>query len=136
MRCFEILAAESHVSSNGEPFVPENQVIYDIPEEACDLLEPIMEPYQQNPYWFFDKLNYGRPPAQWAFVCFEREYPIAGQISAARGNNSGVGITPYSAHPNPIPQNFIPMVGTLAFSTPSSLRNVADRSPITLIYLE
>lgn len=130
MRCFEIIAAESYISSNGGPFVPDNQVMYNIPEEACDLLEPIMTRYQQSPHWFFDKVNYGRPPAQWAFACFDREYPIAGQIAMARVDVTGVGISPYSTPPNPIPQDFVPMVGALSFASASSLKGVADRSPI------
>lgn len=130
MRCFEMVAAESYIGREGEPFVKDERVMYEIPDEACDLLEPIMEPYQQSPYWFFDKLNYGRPPAQWVFACFDREYPIAGQIAAARGQDPGVGISPYASPPKPFPSDFVPLVGVLAFAAPSSLSNLAKRSPI------
>jgi hypothetical protein len=96
MRVFEILIAESAISKGGGPFVPDGRLTYWIPDEAQELLEPILGPYDQNPMWYFDKLNFGRPPAPWALACLDREYPIAGHVATSRPPSAGISFAPYN----------------------------------------
>jgi len=69
MRCFEFNVATSAVSKNGGSYIPDERLIYVIPDEAHELLEHILDKYGQDPMWYFDKLNFGRPPAPWAIAC-------------------------------------------------------------------
>lgn len=130
MRVFEILIAESAVSSNGGPFAPDNRLTYCIPDEAQELLEPVLGPYHQNPMWYFDKLNFGRPPAPWALVCLDREYAIAGHVATSRPPSAGISFSTYNEVPNPMPNDFVPGVGVLTFASKSGLERSADKSPL------
>lgn len=130
MRCFEILIAGSAVSKDGGPFVPDNQLTYGIPDEAQELLEPILGLYDQNPMWYFDKLNFGRPPAPWALVCLDCEYAIGGHVATSRPPNSGIAFAPYNQVPNPVPNDFVPGVGVLTFGSKTGLEGSAGNSPL------
>lgn len=130
MRCFEILIAESAVSKDGGPFVPDNRLTYGIPDEAEELLEPILGPYGQDPLWYFDKLNFGRPPAPWALACLDREYPIAGHVATSRPADAGIAFAPYNQVPSPMPDDFVAGVGVLTFESKSGLERSADDSPL------
>jgi hypothetical protein len=130
MRCFEILIAESAVSTNGAPFVPDDRIMIGIPDEAEQLLDPILSVYGQDPSWFFDKINFGRQRIPWALACLDREYPIAGHIGMARGADSGIGFTSYNQPPEPLPDDFVPRVGVLGFKSKIGLENVVAKSPI------
>src|SRR3989442_201798 len=96
MRFFEILIAGSAISKDGGPFAPEDRLTYGIPDEAQQLLEPILGRYDQAPMWYFDKLNFGRPPAPWALACLDREYAIAGHVATSRPPNAGIAFTTYN----------------------------------------
>jgi hypothetical protein len=130
MRCFEFHVASSAVSTNGGPYIPDDRLLYDIPEEAQELLEPILDQYGQSPMWYFDKLNFGRPPAAWAIACLDREYPIAGHIANYRPDGSGIAFSPYMQVPNPIPQEFVPQVGVVVLANKRGLEHALDKSPI------
>ena len=130
MRTFEIFALTSLVSSNGEDFAPENDLMYVIPEEAEALLDSILAPYGQDPRWYFDKLNFGRPPAPWALACLSREYLIAGHIATSRPAGAGIGFTQYQSVPSPIPPDFVPVVGVLLFANKEGLLHALDCSPV------
>lgn len=130
MRVFEILIAESAISKGGGPFVPDGRLTYWIPDEAQELLEPILGPYDQNPMWYFDKLNFGRPPAPWALACLDREYPIAGHVATSRPPSAGISFAPYNQVPNPMPKDLVPGVGVLVFSSNSGLERSAANSPV------
>jgi hypothetical protein len=130
MRCFEILIATSAISTNGSPFVPDDRIMIGIPDEAEQLLDPILSVYGQNPSWFFDKINFGRQEIPWALACLDREYPVAGHIGTTRGADSGIKFTSYSQPPQSLPDDFVPGVGVLAFESKIGLENVATRSPV------
>ena len=130
MRTFEITIASSSISVNGGPMVPDDRLTYWIPDEAQDLLEPVLGAYGQDPMWYFDKLNFGRPPAPWALACLDREYAIAGHVATSRPPDGGIGFTQYTQMPNPLPSDFVPGVGTLAFASKSGLELSATKSPI------
>lgn len=130
MRCFEIMIAECSVSTNGGPFVPEGRLSYVIPDEAQEHLVPILAPYNQNPMWYFEKLNYGRPPAPWALVCLDHEYAIGGHVATTRHPNAGVAFTTYNQTFKLIPDDFVPGVGVLVFANKSGLEQSADNSPL------
>jgi hypothetical protein len=129
MRCFELLIAEPLVS-NGGPFVPMNQLTYGMPEEAERLLEPILEPYGQHPFWFFDKLNDGRPPAPWALACLDREYELAGHVVTTRPANAGIRFAAYKPTPKQALHDFVPGVGVLVFHSKVGLERASNASPI------
>lgn len=130
MRCYEILIAGSEVSKDGGPLVSDGRLTYAIPDEAQELLEPILGPYNQDPEWYFDKINFGRPPAPWALACLDREYAIAGHIATARHPNAGIAFTTYNQVPNPMPKDFVPGVGVLTFASKAGLKHSSDNSPV------
>src|SRR5690606_22990590 len=130
MRCFEIMIVGSAVRTGSGPFVPDSTLTYAIPDEAQELLEPILAPYDQDPNWFFDGLNFGRPPAPWALVCLDREYPIAGHIAGARTADAGIAFTQYRRVPTPVPRDFVPNVGVLTIGSKAGLGRVAGLSPV------
>ena len=130
MECFEFFVATSAVSKNGGLFVPDERFMYAIPEDAQELLEPILEPHEQNPTWYFDTLNSGRPPAPWALVCLDKEYSIAGHIATCRPKNSGIAFSPYTKLPNPMPKEFVPKVGVITLQSKMGLEEASDKSPL------
>ena len=130
MHCFEILIAGSAVSKDGGPFVSDDQLTYGIPDQAQELLEPILGPYGQNAMWYFDKLNFGRPPAPWALVCLDREYAIGGYVATSRPPNAGIAFAPYNQVPNPMPKDFVHGVGVLTFGSKDGLERSAGNSPL------
>jgi hypothetical protein len=130
MRCFEILIAESAVSRNDGPFVPDDQLTYGIPDEAQELLDPILAPYGQDAMWYFDKINFGRPPAPWALACLDREYAIGGHIAISRPLDAGIAFTTYNRVPHLMPADFVPGVGVLTFESRSGLEPAVGHSSI------
>jgi len=130
MRCFEFFVANSSVSTDGGPYIPDETIMYVIPEDAKELLGPILGRYDQHPEWYFDKLNFGRPPAPWAITCLDQEYSIAGHMAACRQPNSGIKFAPYTQVPNPIPQDFVPQVGVVSMQNKRGLEEVSDKSPL------
>ncbi len=130
MHCFEFLIGTSTTSTNGGPFVPDDRLTYVIPDAAQILLQPILDPYGQDPIWYFDKLNFGRPPAPWALACLDNEYAIGGHISTTRPSDAEIAFAPYKQIPNPIPNDFVPGVGVITFGSKSALERSAGNSPI------
>jgi hypothetical protein len=130
MRLFEILIAASAISKDGGPFVADDRLTYGIPDEAQELLEPILGRYGQDPTWYFDKLNFGRPPAPWALACLDREYGIAGHVATTRPPNAGIAFATYNQVPSPIPTDFVPGVGVLTFASKSGLERSAASTPL------
>jgi len=56
MQCFEILIAQAQISKNGGPFIDDQQLTYYIPDEAQEVLGPILGNYNLDPEWYFDSL--------------------------------------------------------------------------------
>jgi hypothetical protein len=130
MRSFKILIAESALSVDGGPFKPDRRLAYGIPDEAVELLGPILAPYDADPTWFFDSINGGRPPAPWAIVCLDREYAIAGHICQTRPSRNDNGLVPYRNPRGVAPGGFVPPVGILVLSSKDALERVQGRSPV------
>jgi hypothetical protein len=129
MRCFEIAIATSLARTDGGPLLPDNTLNYWIPEEAQELLEFILAPYGQDPNWYFGGLNFGRPPAPWAIVCLDREYPLAGHITE-RTAGADIAFTQYRRVPSPTPADFVPRVGVITIGSKYGLERVARYSPV------
>lgn len=110
--------------------VTDNRLTYGLPEEAEDLLRPVLEPYQQSPAFYFDKLNFGRPPAPWAVVCLDREYALAGHVATARPSDAGINFSPYTQVPKSVPPGFVPGVGTIVIAQKRGLETAAAKSPM------
>jgi hypothetical protein len=130
MRCFEILIVAADISENGGPFVPDDRLTFWLPDEAKELLEPILSSYGRDPEWYFDQISFDRWHPPWALACLDREYAIAGHIASARPMHSGISFTPYKKVPTPIPSDFVPGVGLLSFQNKSGLQSAANNSPI------
>ena len=101
-----------------------------VPSDARQLFEAILGPYNQDPMWYFDKLNYGRPPAPWALACLDREYAIAGHVATSRKLDAGISFAPYSQVLHPTPDGFVPGVGVLTFANKNWLERSAGSSPV------
>lgn len=130
MRCFEILIVTSAVRKNGGPAVPANSRLFAIPQEATDLLEPVLGPYDRYPDWFFDNLQFGPSANPWAIACLDREYELAGHVAASREPDAGILFSPYTSMPSPLPPDFVPGVGVLAFMNREGLKACASLSPL------
>lgn len=129
MHRFEITIGESWVRNNDAPFEPD-RLIYAIPGDALELLRPILGPYGQDPEWYFDNLNFGRPPIPWAIACLDHDYTLGGHVAKARPPNAGITFTQYNPVPNPIPDDFVPNVGVLIFLSKGGLAYSVSRSPL------
>ena len=130
MKPFEILIAESFLKENDGPFVKEERLTLQISEEAMSLLDPILEPYGQSPYFFFDKIVFANRTVPWAFVCLDSQHPIAGHIATKRPPEAGIQFTQYQPMPAPIPNDFVPSVGTLVFGDKRGLELASCQSLI------
>ena len=129
MHCFELLVAESLVIDDGTT-VSMNRLVYDIPDEAERLLTPILEPYGQHPFWYFDKLNSGRLPAPWAIACLDREYELAGHVVATRPPKAGIRFSAYHPSPKQPTRDFMPGIGALVFFSKTGLGEASAASPL------
>ncbi len=127
---FEILIVESHISNVDDSYTSNNRLTYMLPDEATDLLEPIFARYDQSPFWYFDRLSSGKPPAPWALVCLDKEYSLAGHIVTSRPRDAGIKFSAYTQVPQPIPDDFYPGVGVLAFAHKEGLILSAENSLI------
>lgn len=130
MQVYEILIAESVISQDGGPFVTTDRLSYWVPEPAQVSLQPILGPYHQDPMWYFDNLDLGRPPAPWALACLDREYGISGYLAACRPAGAGISFSPYADHPEPRPNGLAPGVGVLSFASKPGLQQAAANSPL------
>jgi len=95
MQVFEISIAIGALSTKGGPFVPDQYFTFWMPDEASEMLAPIMASYKRSPSWFFDQILFsGRRP--WALVCFAEEYPVGDHIEAARLHDDDIRYVPYT----------------------------------------
>lgn len=131
MQCFEIdIALVTKTERDGSP-ISDPKVMYSLPPVALDTLRPILRPYGQDACWYFDKINYGRPPAPWSLVCLDREYAISGHVAYSRTSDlPRVGFGPYSQYPDPVPEGYVPEVGVLSVLKKAGLERNAARSPL------
>jgi hypothetical protein len=129
MDCFEILIAEGGVRTEGGPSIPDYTMTSWIPDEAMDLLGPILEAYGQTPQ-SFASMNFGNPTAPWALACLDREYAIAGHVATSRIPKAGIWFAPYSGCPSQPPEDFTPGVGMLVFESKVGLETCEANSPL------
>ena len=130
MRCFEITALSTHISTEGGPFTPDGTVSYWLPDEAEDLLEPILAPYDRGPIWFLDKYYPGQGPTPWAHVCLDREYALGGHLATSRPPDAGIKFGTYARAPDPLPDDYVPGVGVIFFLTKAGLEQAVTKSLI------
>lgn len=131
--CFEISILMAAVRRGDQgPFIPDDRAMFLIPDKAKELLEPVMEPYHQDPDWYFDSVIVGRGPTPWAIACLDREYPIAGHVLTKRPLDGSIRFVPYKRTPAPVPDGYVPAVGTLFLYDKAALEQYADRSPLFL----
>lgn len=128
MKVHRMLIAEIEV--RGIPGRDENRFGILLPEEATEDLEPVLEPYRRHPDSFFDNLNGGQPPAPWALVCLDREYPLAGHVAANRPNKTSLRFTRYHRDQRNPPHDLVPDVGMLVCITKNALRTASSLSPL------
>ena len=130
MNCFEFYPVTSAVSHQGGPLIPDDRVSYLIPDEATELLSPILDRYDQDPIWYFEKLNFGRPPVPWAIACLDKEYSIAGHIATTRPEGGGIFFATYTQVTQPIPWGYVPKVGCIVFQNKEGLELASQESII------
>jgi hypothetical protein len=111
MQVFEIIPTTMSIRMQDGLFAPAKGLSYLLPDEAEDQLATILAPYGLNPFFFIDEINEGRPPAPWAFICLDREYPIAGHIAASRLDKKTLAFSTFRPVPDPLPDDFVPGVG-------------------------
>ena len=64
----------------------------------------IPKPYGREAQWFLEKINYGRPPAAWAYVALPSEIDAADEVMRARdGFEEEIKFSPYTSPPDPLP---------------------------------
>jgi hypothetical protein len=129
MHIAEMLVAEARFSHRGGPYRYAG-LAYGFDDQTIELLSPILKPYGQSPHFFFDRMNYGRPPAPWAIACLPHEYRLAGHVREARQGIREILFAPYTKVPDPLPADFEPAVGVLVFMHKSALSEAAGRSPL------
>ncbi|MDG2223152.1 MAG: hypothetical protein P8L85_17355 [Rubripirellula sp.] len=129
MSYFELRIAEA-VVTDGNTTALNKRLVYAIPDAAERLLQPILEPYGQDPYWYFDKLETGTAPAPWAIACFDREYDLAGHVVTTRPAGADIRFAAYQPSPKRPTSDFIPGLGALIFFSKTGLREAAATSPL------
>ncbi len=131
MKVFEIREWTSYVSDGSRPYVPDGATGYVLSEEAEAALDELLEPYD-NSSWYLDRLQHRWPGGPWSFVCLDREYALAGHLVEARRQgvdlSEDIGFVPLASTPRPVPQDYCPGVGILAFRSKSTAESMAARS--------
>jgi len=131
MKVFEIQQWTSLVSDGRRPFVPDGATGYALTEEAEAAFDELVEPYD-NSSWYLDRIQHRWPGGPWSFVCLDREYSLAGHIVEARRQgvnlSEDVGFVPLASTPKPVPKDYCPGVGILAFRSKSAAESMAARS--------
>jgi len=130
LKCFEYAIVTSSMSLDGGPYIQDEDVMFAIPDEAEEMLEPILEPYGQDPAWYFMKLPFSKETAPWAIACLDREYDIAEHIRSHRPEGTDILFTQYTQTPNPIPDGFVPMVGSIAIRNKKALLKASEDSSV------
>lgn len=129
MSCFELRIAQA-LTTDGDANVLNKRLVFAVPDAAGRLLRPILQSYEQDPFWYFDKLKTGHAPAPWAIACLDREYDLAGHVVATRPAEAGIRFAAYQPSPKRPCSDFIPGLGTLVFFSKSGLQVTAKSSPL------
>jgi hypothetical protein len=128
MKKHELIWATSSKSESGGDLIPTGENFIILPTKVENSLESLLEPHDQHPGWFFTKIENSCADSPWAFVCFDREYSIAGHFTTCNPKNSGILFAPYSNPPDPIPQNFVPKVGVVVVQKKKGLETAKSSS--------
>ena len=137
MHCFPMSVSQSLHSKFAVKTLgyPPKMLGFGVPQAAERVLDPILEPYDQNSYWYFYRVYGWETLSPWAFVCLDREYALAGHVADARPADAGLFFAPYrytrfGAVPEPTVADYVPQVGVIIVSRKEGLRVAASRSPI------
>lgn len=137
MRCLPMLTRLSTHSETAVKILgyPKKMLWFKASKAMEQALDPVLEPYDQNSYWYFNRIYSREPRFPWAFVCLDREYGLAGHIADARPADAGLYFAPYRyTHSAPIPpptlEEYVPQVGTVVVTRKEGLKRAASRSPI------
>ena len=114
---YEITIAESVQRRPGGDWLSDDRLFFNVPSEAESAFSEVLKPYgHESGEWFLEKINYGRPPAAWAYVALPSEIDAADEIMRARdGFEEEIRFSPYTSPPDPLPSNFKPAVGIVLF---------------------
>jgi hypothetical protein len=131
-RIFEITVAESHSRRSGGDWERDNRLLFHISDEAELALTEKISPYgHRSGNWFLDKVNFGKPPAGWTYIFLPDQMPIANEIRMAReGIEDKIAFLPYERPPEPITDNFEPMVGCIIAFSRAALRDASLKSEV------
>ena len=125
--CWEILIALSYIEEPGQRRSDE-KLTYMIPDDAQDVIDPILKPYGQSAMWYFDKLGHGRPPAPCAVLCLQKDYELAWHIREVRKTEREIAFAPYSKFTEPVPEDFVPKVGCIVIYDWEALNRAKEKS--------
>ena len=117
----EVLRTGRRKSPQGR-FHWEPKPFFTLSDEATEAVDPILERYGQSPLFYFNNIL---PEVQrflpWAFVCLDREYPIAGHLVAARPAGAKTRLTTYAPLRGTVAADYVPPVGTLIVASKDEL---------------
>ena len=130
MSYFESRIAQAVITDGNTNVLSKRLIIFAVPDAAERLLRPILQPYDQEPFWYFEKLKTGHAPAPWAIACLDREYDLAVHVVATRPAEAGIRFAAYQPSPKCPASDFIPGLGTLVFFSRIALQVAAKSSPL------
>ena len=133
MKIFEIQRWTSSTSDGRRPFVEDGASGYMMSDEAEAALDELLEPYD-NFSWYLDHVQHPWPDGPWCFVCLDKEYALAAHVTETRRDGvdltRGVGFVPLASTPKPVPPDYCPGVGILAFQLKGTAETMASRSNV------
>jgi len=136
MKKFKLISMTSSVRKLGGGFIPTGDKFAVIHTDAEELLKPIFDRYDQDPSIFLSRIESGLPASPWAFVCFDKDYPIAGHVTTFNPENSGIQFRPLAIEPNPIPLSFVPKVGIMIIQNKTGVEAAEKKSLLFSILWE
>ncbi len=125
--CWKILIATSYIEGAGQRR-SEERLVYNIPDDVEDAIDPILMPYGHSAMWYFDKLGYGRPPAPIAVLCLQKDHELAWHIREVRENEREIAFAPYSKFTEPVSEDFVPKVGCIVIYDWGAFNRAKEKS--------
>jgi len=130
--CFEIVVIDMSVKpADGTS----SQTFIDVHPDGIDAVDDFLGRFGRNTFDFFGSVattceENGHWP--WAFVCFEKEFRLAGHLISLRRNRWDFSFSAYSIKPGEscIGENRVPPVGFILVYSKKALEYYAEQSPL------
>ncbi len=125
--CWEILIALTYIEEPGKRRTDE-RLMFHVPDDAEDIIDPILKPYGQKASWYFNKLKHGPLPVPLAFLCLQNDHELAWHIREVRKNENEIAFAQYSKFTEPVTEDFVPKVGCIVIYDWEALRKAKEKS--------